>query len=85
MKINHNGPLLTEMNEIIKKIKEESDNSIDTNSIKEEINKKLYKKKIRQSILLKQSQNLINEIPIYTPEKGAHSTELSKKIIFIFY
>ena len=84
MKINHNGPLLTEMNEIIKKIKEESDNSIDTNSIKEEINKKLYKKKLRESILLQQSQNLINEIPFYTPEKGNHATELSKKIYIYF-
>ena len=71
MKINHNGPLLTEMNEIIKKIKEE-------------INKKLYKKKLRESILLQQSQNLINEIPFYTPEKGNHATELSKKIYIYF-
>ena len=84
MKINHNGPLLTEMSEIIKKIKEESDNSIDTNSIKEEINKKLYKKKLRESILLQQSQNLINEIHFYTPEKGNHATELSKKIYIYF-
>jgi hypothetical protein len=85
MKINHNGPLLTEMSEIIKKIKEESDNSIDTNSIKEEINKKLYKKKLRESILLQQSQSLINEIPVYNPEKGNQATELSKKKYLFFY
>ena len=86
MKINHNGPLLTEMNELIKKIKESSDISVKNNSIKKELIKKieLHKKRIRHSILLEKFPELENNKKyVYSSEKVLKATNLSK--IYILF
>ena len=72
MKYNHNGPILTEINEIIKNIKEKSDEN--------------YKKKninlnnINDSMKNENEQTSESNIQIvYLPEKINEQTEISKK------
>ena len=75
MKYNHNGPILTEMNEIIKNIKEKSDDTFRRKNIN--INK------LNESIENDQSSESNNPIE-YLPEKINEQTEISKKIIILF-
>ncbi len=75
MKYNHNGPILTEMNEIIKNIKEKSDDTFRRKNIN--INK------LNESIENDQSSESNNPIE-YLPEKINEQTEISKKLIILF-
>ncbi len=75
MKYNHNGPILTEINDIIKNIKEKSDDTFRRKNIN--INK------LNESIENDQSSESNNPIE-YLPEKINEQTEISKKIIILF-
>ena len=80
MKINHNGPLLTEMEDVIKSIKENADESLKNKSINE---------KIRNNDLfdIEQEEELNSKrLNKYNAEKVAQSSELSKKFyIYILF
>ncbi len=77
MKYNHNGPILTEINDIIKNIKEKSDDNFKKNNIN--INK--FNESMKNDN--DQTSESNNQI-VYLPEKINEQTEISKKIIILF-
>ncbi len=78
MKINHNGPLFTEMEEMIKLIKENADETLKNKSLNERIRKNdLFEFENKE----KETKRL-NE---YNAEKVFQSKELSKKFIYYIF
>ena len=78
MKINHNGPLFTEMEEMIKLIKENADETLKNKSLNERIRKNdLFEFENKE----KETKRL-NE---YNAEKVFQSKELSKKFLYYIF